>query len=79
MSVDDKREQQIEQVTAAWRPRDATGHARPHPAWHDLSPEDRRQATERAAESRILEAALDPKGYSSTVRTVLAHIRSGQT
>lgn len=78
MSVDDEREQQIEQVASAWRPREASGRIRFHPDWHDLSPEDRRHATERATESRVLEAALDPDGHSSTVRAVLARIR-GET
>lgn len=65
----------IERVTGAWRPRDpATGGVRAHPAWHDLPPADRRAANEAAGLMRVLEAALDPDGLSTTARAVLARI-----
>lgn len=65
----------MEQVLGAWRPRRRDGGVRAHPAWHDLLPEHRKQAHDEAERLRILEAALDPEGLSSTARAVLARIR----
>lgn len=64
----------VEQVAAAWRPRDREGGVRSHPAWHDLSAEGRVRAARLAAAQRPLEAALDPEGLSTTARAVLARI-----
>ena len=66
----------IEEVAGAYRPRDprAVGTL---PAWHDLSPAGRDEAFELSARMRQVEAALDPRGYSSTVRAVLDRITSG--
>jgi hypothetical protein len=44
------------------------------PAWHDLSPEARARAFDRARALRTAEAALDPDGLSTTARAVLARI-----
>ena len=65
----------IEAAAAAFRERDADGAIRFHPAWWDLDDEGRVAAYVAAAESRALEAALDPSGLSSTGRAVLARIR----
>jgi hypothetical protein len=64
----------IEQVAGAYRPpsRDALRY---HPGWHDLDAAGRVRAYEVASGSRVLEAALDPEGLSTTVRAVLAKIR----
>lgn len=62
-------------AATAWRPRDADGRVRAHPAWHDLDDAGRAQAFQATAESRALEAALDPDGLSTTARAVLARIR----
>ena len=70
-----EREILIEQVVGAWRPRDPDGGVRGHPAWHDLSEADRREAFEETARQRQLEGALDPDGVTSTTRAVLARIR----
>ena len=71
----DDRENLVEQVTSAWRPRDADGALRPLPAWHDLDEAGRVEAFEATARQRTLEAAADPTGLSTTARAVLARIR----
>jgi hypothetical protein len=69
-----RREELIEAVTSAWRPRDPHGRIEDHPAWHDLDEADRRAAFEEALAVRALEAALDPRGWNATVRAVLARL-----
>ncbi len=69
------RELLIEQAASAWRPPSLDGRLRAHPAWHDLDESGRREAYEVASRMRLLEAALDPDGLSSTSRAVLARIR----
>ena len=64
----------IEQVAGAYRPR-SRDELRYHPAWHDLDEAGRIEAYERARRSRTLEAALDPRGLSTTGRAVMARIR----
>lgn len=64
----------IEQVAGAWRP--AAGDTlHYHKAWHDLGPAARERAFDRATALRALEAALDPRGLSTTARAVLARIK----
>lgn len=70
-------EELLEQVVAAWRPRDIDGAPGSHPAWHDLSAETRAIAFEEAVKQRKMEAALDPDGLSATARIVLAQITAG--
>ncbi len=68
----------VEQVAGAHRtPPRPFGELRYHAAWHDLSPEARERAFERAAALRGLEAALDPDGLSTTARAVLARVSRG--
>jgi hypothetical protein len=67
----------IAQVTSAHRARDLDGRVKSHPAWHDLNEGGRREAFEATGLSRTLEAALDPRGESTTVKAVLARIRRG--
>lgn len=64
----------IEEVASAWRPHDPR-ELRFHPAWHDLDERARLEAFEIAARLRRMEAALDPRGLSTTARAVLARIR----
>jgi hypothetical protein len=71
-----EREALIEQVVGAHRERDAEGRPRAHPAWHDLDEDARREAFEQTLIARRLEAALDPEGRSSTVKALLARIRT---
>jgi hypothetical protein len=65
----------VEAATTAWRPRDAAGTIRRHPAWADLDPEGRRAAYAATVRARALEAAVDPDGLSTTARAVLGRIR----
>lgn len=65
----------IEQAASAYRERSARGEVLPSPAWADLDVDGRREAFDRAATSRRLEAALDPDGLSTTARAVLARLR----
>ncbi|HVV82890.1 MAG TPA: hypothetical protein VHE35_07405 [Kofleriaceae bacterium] len=66
----------IEQVAGAHRAAPPQfGDLRYHAAWHDLSPEGRARAFERARTMRALEAALDPDGLSTTAHAVLARLR----
>jgi hypothetical protein len=68
------RELLVEQSAAAWRPVRPDGGVGSLPAWHDLDEAGRREAFEAARRSRLLEAALDPEGLSTTARAVLARI-----
>jgi len=64
----------LEALCTAWRPRDIDGGVRAHAAWHDLDAEGRLRAHDRTSVSRVLEAAIDSDGLSSTARAVLARI-----
>ena len=70
-----EREALIETAASAWRPR-GTDAVRPHPAWADLDGAGRREVYELARRLRRLEAAIDPRGLSTTARPVLARIRA---
>lgn len=67
----------IERVASAYRARDAFGHVRAAPAWHDLTAAEREEAFRRAVGDRRLEAAMDPEGLSTTARAVLARVTAG--
>jgi len=71
--TDDDEDLLIEQVAGAYRPV-SRDELRYHPAWHDLGPDARARAFERARALRALEAALDPDGLSTTARAVLDRI-----
>ena len=67
----------IEQVVSAHRSRNLNGQVKSHPAWHDLDEKGREEAFEATALSRTLEAALDVRGQSTTVKALLSRIRRG--
>jgi hypothetical protein len=67
----DETEVLLEAATSAFRERDAYGRIAPSPAWADLSPVRREELFERVLESRVLEAAADRDGLSSTGHAVL--------
>ena len=67
----------VEEAASAWRPRTPDGPTLEHPAWADLDPEARVAVFEEALVMRVLEATLDPDGYSTTVRAVAAAISRG--
>ena len=68
------REGLIEEAVLAWRPRTPDGRILEHPAWADLDETGRLAVFEETLVMRALEAALDPDGYSTTVRAVAAAI-----
>ena len=60
----------IESAASAKRDRIPGGRPMPPPAWWDLSPDDRLRAFDAQAATRELERALDPQGFSGTVKAV---------
>jgi hypothetical protein len=64
----------VESLLSAHRERDPRGELRFHPAFYDLDAPGRERAADVALVQRTLEAALDPEGWSSTVRAVLGKI-----
>ena len=74
MKDPDARERLVAETTSAWRPRAPDGRLRAHPAWSDLDEAGRRQAYEETRVLRRLEAALDPRGLSTTARAVLRRL-----
>ncbi len=75
MSPEEHRELLIEEAAGVHRPL-RQGQVGSAPAWHDLDEAGRREAHQRAAELRQMEAAVDPEGLSSTARAVLQRILS---
>jgi len=74
MSAPEDRDDLVEAVASAWRPRDAAGRIHGHPAWHDLDEAGRIEAFHAAVLERAMESALDPRGLSATASAVLARI-----
>ena len=68
----------VEKAISSYRRRDQGGAVQVSPAWADLSPENRRIAFDEALKLRKMEAALDERGRSSTVRAVLERIRRAE-
>jgi hypothetical protein len=73
----DRRTQEllIEEATSAWRPRTPDGTILTHPAWADLDADARETVHDETVIARRLERGIDPEGYSTTVRAVLARLR----
>lgn len=69
-----ERDLLIEQATTAHRPRLPDGSIAAHPAFRDLDAEGRIRLHVEVERQRVVEAALDPDGLSSTGRAVLARI-----
>lgn len=71
----EERDLLIEQVVSAHRGEDPrTSALLPSTAFADLDEESRVLAFEAASMSRVIEAALDPEGLSTTSRAVLRRI-----
>ena len=68
------REVLIERVAGAHRARDPFERLKPEPAFYDLDESGRHEAYALAVKTRLLEAALDGTGLSSTGHAVLARI-----
>lgn len=65
----------IEAVLSAHRERTTSGKILESPAWHDLDDAGRSAAHAACARLRLMEAALDGGGLSSTARSVLNRIQ----
>jgi len=72
--VNDELSVLIESVASAKRDRDVSGRALPPPAWWDLPPDERLAAFDAQVATRELERAVDPLGFSGTVRAVLSRL-----
>jgi hypothetical protein len=64
----------IEAAVTPYRERDGEGRIIPSPAWWDLPEEAREVLFSRQLETRALERAADPEGWSGTVQTVLGRL-----
>jgi len=64
----------LEATLGAHRERDAEGLPSAPPQWWDLSPEACERVCLRQAEARLLESALDERGWSGTVKAVLERL-----
>ncbi len=73
------RETLIERVVSAFRARDPHGAVRTSPAWHDLDESGRVEAFDLAEKMRMMEAAIDGEGLSTTARAVLRRISSSSS
>jgi hypothetical protein len=74
MNARERRDARLEATLGAHRERDADGLPLAPPQWWDLSPADREEAFARQLEARRLESALDARGWSTTVKAVLARL-----
>lgn len=74
MSPDERDESLVESTLSAFRERDAAGLPVAPPAWWDLSPQEREDAARAQRAARVMEAAIDPRGWSTTVHAVLARL-----
>lgn len=64
----------IEATVTAHRERDTDGLPLAPPAWWDLTPETCDEAFRRQLAARVLESALDERGWSTTVRAVMERV-----
>jgi hypothetical protein len=64
----------IEALCSAHRDTDLEGKLLACPAWHDLDGSGRLEGARIAAGLRQMEAALDPRGLSTTGHAVMRHI-----
>ncbi|HEU5076173.1 MAG TPA: hypothetical protein VFU02_18400 [Polyangiaceae bacterium] len=70
----EERDLLIERVAGSHRARDPFDALKAEPAFYDLDEAGRREAYARAVTTRLLEAALDANGLSSTGHAVLARV-----
>jgi hypothetical protein len=72
------RDEQIEAAASAHREGRGDGTIADSAAWHDLDEQGRRAAYDVTRGLRMLEAALDDDGLSTTARAVLRRIKEGR-
>jgi hypothetical protein len=76
----EQRDALIEAVTSAHRTIDPFSRmARAHEAFWDLDEEARLEAYERTISTRAIEAAMNPRGLSTTARAVLSRITGSRS
>ena len=66
----------MEAAITAYRARDREGRLVPPPEWWDLAPELLDELFREQLLARVVERAIDPEGFSGTVRAVLARIQN---
>lgn len=71
---DDEQATLLEATLTAYRERDAEGLPLAPPQWWDLSADDCERAAARQLQARLVESALDGRGWSSTVKAVLGRL-----
>lgn len=71
---DDEEAALLEATLGAHRDRDAEGLPLAPPQWWDLPAEACELAWLRQADARVVESALDERGWSGTVKAVLERI-----
>jgi len=64
----------LESTACAFRERDMNGRPMPSPSWLDLPADAREAAFDAQARTRDLERAVDPAGFSGTVRAVMMRL-----
>ena len=73
--MSDRRELLVEAAVSAHRPARSDGQVPYHPAFFDLDAKGRVEVYEATMLARRIEAALHPKGLSTTALAVLKRIR----
>jgi len=71
---DEGQDALLEATLTAYRERDAEGLPLAPPQWWDLSEETCELAAARQLQARVVESALDERGWSGTVRAVLERV-----
>lgn len=77
MTDEEDRNALIEEAATAWRPSSEKGPST-HPAWEELDDEGRIEAFDISESLRQMEAALDPKGLSTTAKAVMERVAGQQ-
>ena len=73
----EERDALIEELASAWRP-SPEGEPSAHPAWEKLDAQGRMEAFEIAKSLRLMEAAFDSEGLSTTGKLVMGRVAREQ-
>ena len=74
MSPNERNDLLIEATLGTHRTRDAEGLPAAPPEWWDLTSEGRAEVFRRQLSARRIESAMDERGWSGTVKAVLARL-----